>query len=105
MLTQRSLFAYLFIMIAITLFFVITNSSKGDTAWQDTLAKEEKALYALEIDVPLSEEDINMTKALEFYEVRAKYCDAKANKRESLLCYKRTMPWWSKIYRQKEHGL
>ena len=102
MLTQRSLFAYLFIIIILTIVFALINSQEGAKTWLDKVAPQEKALYTLEIAVPISEDDINMTKAGIFYKQRENYCESLATDTERLLCYKRTMPWWSKIYREKE---
>ena len=102
MFLQRSIFAYLFILIIATIAVVVMSSQEGSSTWLDEIDPTEKELYTLELVVPVSAEDINMTKAMKFYEARATYCDAKENKKQSLLCYKRTMPWWSKIYRDKE---
>lgn len=105
MFLQRSLFFYLFVFIIITIIYAVINSQEDSVSWLDKVAPQEKVLYDLELSVPLSDEDINMTKAMIFYKTRQTYCESLANDKEQLLCYKRTMPWWSKIYRQKEQQI
>jgi hypothetical protein len=103
MFMKRSLLIYLLVIVILTIVFVVSNAKKVTPAWWDKVDPREKALIELELKVPTTKNDINMTKAAIFYKERQNYCDSFKEGKERLICYKRTLPIWSEIYREKEH--